>query len=257
MGGGGWRAPRNSLIQYLMTFPSHEPFFSQWFIWIIGRPGKILHGWESWNKKWIIALIGCQCSKSLHPCHKPHKCLCFWKFMAYWATVASGFDSTTTASSNSFKSIGDWPLILKGKERGLKILKVSISWMLCWQLYFMKWLFIHLDFFFPNNSLLPQENQKIRNGIRTCRSGRALIFLQEGSRMNENVLSWLYIFFTPNISRTWWWDQLILSEHSAHRRLSALHEGNVAKARGTELPAREDSGLLKMFQKSLFCTDLK
>lgn len=182
-----------------------EPFFSQWFIWIMGRPGKILHGWESWNKKWIIALIGCQCSKSLHPCHKPHKCLCFWKFMVYWATVASGFDSTTTASSNSFKSIGDWPLILKGKERGLKILKVSISWMLRWQLYFMKWLFYTpgFFFFFSNNSLLPQENQKIRNGIRTCRSGRALIFLQEGSRMNENVLSWLYIFFTPNISRTW------------------------------------------------------
>lgn len=117
-GGGGWRAPINVLIQYLMTFLSY--FFSQWFTWIMGRPGEILHGWESWKKKWIIDLIGCECSKSLNPCHKPHKCLCFWKFMVYWATVASGFDSTITASSNSFKSIGDLPSHLKGEERALK-----------------------------------------------------------------------------------------------------------------------------------------
>lgn len=40
--------------------------------------------------------------------------------MVYWATVASGFDSTTIASPNSFKSIRDLTVNLKGEERGLK-----------------------------------------------------------------------------------------------------------------------------------------
>lgn len=57
--------------------------------------------------------------------------------------------------------------------------------------------------FFKNNFFLPQENQKIRDGIGTCRSGRALtgralIFLQEASEVNENVLPWL----TPSSHQT-------------------------------------------------------
>lgn len=79
--------------------------------------------------------------------------------MVYWATVASGFDSTTIASSNSFKSIEDLPLILKGRERGLKILKVSISWLLCWQLHFMKCLFYPPGIFFL---IIPFCAKKIR-----------------------------------------------------------------------------------------------
>lgn len=43
--------------------------------------------------------------------------------------------------------------------------------------------------FLKNNFFLPQEKQKIRNGIGTRGSGRALIFLQEASEVNENVLS--------------------------------------------------------------------
>lgn len=209
----------------------------------MGRPGKTLHSREFWKKMGIIDLIGCECSKSLNPCHKPHKCLCFLKFMVYWATVASGFDSTTIASSNPFKSIGDLPLNLKGEERGLKILKVNVFWMLCWQLHFMKWLFYPPDIFFKNNFFLPQENQKIRNGIGTCRSGRALIFLQETSEVNENVLSWL-------ISSSHQTSAGIDSENSwsflsSSQEASALHGGNVTKARGTELPSREDPGMLK------------
>ena len=65
--------------------------------------------------------------------------------------------------------------------------------MFCWHLHFMKWLLYppgkknSLWFF---NSLLLQENQKkIRNGIATCKSGIALLFLQEASEMDENILT--------------------------------------------------------------------
>lgn len=72
------------------------------------------------EKMWIIDPVGCECSKSLNPCHKEQKCLFWGKFMVYWAKAASGFVSTITTSSNSFKSIGELPLVLKGEERVLK-----------------------------------------------------------------------------------------------------------------------------------------
>lgn len=102
-------------------------------------------------------------------------------------------------------------------------------------------------FFFFNNSLLPQENEKIRNGVGTCRSGRALIFLQEASETNENVLSW---FISPSHQTLAGLD----SENSWTFPSTPFTGGpqlcmkdvTPTKARGTELAAREDSELLKM-----------
>lgn len=216
----------------------------------MGRPGKILHGWEFWKKMGIIDLIGCECSKSLNPCHKPHKCLCFLKFMVYWATVASGFDSTTIASSNPFKSIEDFPLNLKGEERSLKNLKVNVFWMLCWQLHFMKWLFYPSGIFLKIISFCPKKTRRLEMELELADQEEhwqeehwsSFKKLQRWMKMSCHGLHLLHTKHQQELMvRTadpFW----ALSSQEA----SALQGGNVTKARGTELPAREDPGMLRM-----------
>lgn len=71
----------------------------------------------------------------------------------------------------------------------------------------------------------------------TCKLGIALLFLQEASEVNENVLTWLISSSHQTLagrdSKNSWW---------------TLHEGNgmPIEARGGELAAGKDSELLKM-----------